>query len=134
MKYTEAARRELREAVQFLRDIDPILLATFAAEVERTLSALRAYPHSAQETDLPGVRRSYIRRFRYFGLLHNRRGEQRTGRAPHQALLSTLAVGAGLDSATSVMATALVAASTTGWIPHCRRSSAQRSCRGHRAG
>jgi toxin ParE1/3/4 len=65
VRFTEAARRELREAVYFLREIDPRLSAAFAVEVERALFALRAFPRSAQETDLPGVRRSYIRRFRY---------------------------------------------------------------------
>jgi toxin ParE1/3/4 len=38
----------------------------FAANVEKALLQLSEQPFSAQETEKPGIRRIYIRRFRYF--------------------------------------------------------------------
>jgi toxin ParE1/3/4 len=43
----------------------PHVAADFAGDIEAAVAALVEHPYSAQATDHKGVRRKYVRRFRY---------------------------------------------------------------------
>jgi toxin ParE1/3/4 len=64
-RYTLSALRELESAVSYLIDLNPRSAAAFADLVDAAVARLIEHPHSAEETEMPGVRRVYIRRFRY---------------------------------------------------------------------
>jgi toxin ParE1/3/4 len=65
VRYTATARNELNAAVDYLLEHAPAVVAAFADSIENAVAELVENPHSAQETELPGVRRKYARRFRY---------------------------------------------------------------------
>lgn len=65
VRYTATAQRELDQAVDYLLEHAPTVAAAFVDSIERATTALLAHPYSAQETSQPGVRRKYVRRFRY---------------------------------------------------------------------
>ena len=64
-RYTSAARRELEQAIDHLLKHAPHVAAAFADSVDQSVHELIENPFSAQATDLPGVRRKHIQRFRY---------------------------------------------------------------------
>ena len=64
-RYTSAARRELEQAIDYLLNHAPHVAAAFAESVDQSVHELIENPFSAQATDLPGVRRKHIQRFRY---------------------------------------------------------------------
>lgn len=65
VRYTATARREFEQTVDYLLEHAPRVASAFADSVEQAVSELMDHPLSAQETDHPGVRRKYIRRFRH---------------------------------------------------------------------
>ena len=65
IRYTATASREFGQAVDYLLQHAPHVASAFADSVEYALAELVANPLSAQETEHQGVRRKYIRRFRY---------------------------------------------------------------------
>jgi plasmid stabilization system protein ParE len=65
LRYTAPAERELAEIVSYLLNQTPAGAALFVDELERGLSRLLRHPFSAQQTDMPGVRRLSLRRFPY---------------------------------------------------------------------
>ena len=65
VRYTATARRELSEAVDYLIEHAPAVAGDFVDSIEHALAELLRNPYSAQETEQQGVRRKYIRRFRY---------------------------------------------------------------------
>ena len=65
LRYTARAERELAEIVSYLLNQTPADAALFVDELERGLSRLLRHPFSAQQTDMPGVRRLSLRRFPY---------------------------------------------------------------------
>lgn len=65
VRYTATARRELSEAVDYLLEHAPAVAGDFAVSIETAVAELLRNPCSAQETEQQGVRRKYIRRFRY---------------------------------------------------------------------
>jgi toxin ParE1/3/4 len=64
-RYTETALLELNSAVSYIVERNPRSAAAFADLVEAAIARLLKYPYSAEETEQQGVRRVYIRRFRY---------------------------------------------------------------------
>jgi plasmid stabilization system protein ParE len=64
-RYTESAAREFEAGVSYLQEHAPAVVAAFADSIERVVAQLLHHPYSAQQTAKPGVRRKYIRRFRY---------------------------------------------------------------------
>jgi plasmid stabilization system protein ParE len=65
IRHTETARREFDDAVDYLIKHAPAVAADFADSIENAEAELLRNPYSAQETELRGVRRKYIQRFRY---------------------------------------------------------------------
>jgi len=65
VRYTEPAALELDESISYLRDNAPAVVAAFADSIDDAVAQLLEHPWSAQETEMRGVRRKYIRRFRY---------------------------------------------------------------------
>jgi toxin ParE1/3/4 len=65
VRYTDTALRELADAVSYLLERRPPSAAVFADLVDAAVARLSDYPYSAEQTEKPGVRRVYIRRFRY---------------------------------------------------------------------
>jgi addiction module RelE/StbE family toxin len=64
-RYTETALAEIESAVSYLLERNPSGAAAFADLVEEAVARLVNHPFSAEETEIQGVRRVYIRRFRY---------------------------------------------------------------------
>jgi toxin ParE1/3/4 len=65
VRYTLGARRELEQAIDYLLEHAPHVASNFADSVDQSVREIIDHPYSAQATDLPGVRRKHIRRFRY---------------------------------------------------------------------
>jgi plasmid stabilization system protein ParE len=65
VRYTEPAAGELETIITYFRDIAPSLVADFADSIDDAVAQLLDNPHLVQETEKSGVRRWYIRRFRY---------------------------------------------------------------------
>jgi plasmid stabilization system protein ParE len=65
VRYTATARRELSEAVDYLLEHAPAVAGDFVDSIESAIDELLRHPYSAQETEQQGVRRKYIRRFRF---------------------------------------------------------------------
>ena len=64
-RYTETALLEIEGAVSYLLERSPSGAATFADLIDAAVARLLDHPYSAEETEIQGVRRVYIRRFRY---------------------------------------------------------------------
>jgi plasmid stabilization system protein ParE len=65
VRYTATAGREFDQAVDYLLQNAPHIAPAFADSIEHAIAELVENPLSAQETELAGVRRKYLRRFRY---------------------------------------------------------------------
>ena len=65
VRYTEPAAIDLEENISYLRDNAPAVVAAFADSIDDAVRQLLEHPYSAQETEQRGIRRKYIRRFRY---------------------------------------------------------------------
>ncbi len=65
IRYTATARREFDQAVEYLLQHAPHIAPAFADSIERAIKELTENPLSAPETELAGVRRKNVRRFRY---------------------------------------------------------------------
>jgi toxin ParE1/3/4 len=65
VRYTDTALVELDAAVSYLIERNPSSATAFADVVDAAVARLLDHPYSAEETEKPGVRRVYIRRFRY---------------------------------------------------------------------
>ena len=65
IRWTEPALFELNASTLYFLEFAPFVALDFAASIEKALEQLREHPYSAQETERPGIRRIYIRRFRY---------------------------------------------------------------------
>jgi toxin ParE1/3/4 len=65
VRYTDTALVEIDQAVSHLLVHHPPSGATFADLIDSAVRRLHEHPYSAEETEMRGVRRVYIRRFRY---------------------------------------------------------------------
>ncbi len=65
IRYTESAADELEQSISYFRDQAPSLVADFAGSIDDAVAQLLDNPYLAQESEMPGVRRWYIRRFRH---------------------------------------------------------------------
>jgi plasmid stabilization system protein ParE len=65
VRYTEPASFELERAISYFVEHAPASASAFADSIDAAISRLLENPYSSQETDMPGTRRAYIRRFRY---------------------------------------------------------------------
>ena len=65
VRYTDPAADELEQSISYFREHAPSLVADFADSIDDAVAQLLDSSYMAQETDMPGVRRWYIRRFRY---------------------------------------------------------------------
>jgi toxin ParE1/3/4 len=65
VRYTATAARELVDGIAYLTQHAPSVVAEFADAIERAVKEVAQFPFSAQETEKKGVRRKYVRRFRY---------------------------------------------------------------------
>ncbi len=65
VRYTATATREFAQAVDYLLDRAPRVAGDFADSIDRAVQLLLENPYSAQKTESQGVRRKYIREFRY---------------------------------------------------------------------
>ena len=65
VRYTEPAAEELETIISYFRDIAPSVVADFADSIDDAVSQLLDNPYLVQETEKSGVRRWYLRRFRY---------------------------------------------------------------------
>ena len=65
LRYSDPAADELAQSISYFRDHAPSLVADFADSIDDAAAQLLDNPYLVQETDMPGVRRWYIRRFRY---------------------------------------------------------------------
>jgi toxin ParE1/3/4 len=67
LKFRYAARGavELDDAVIYFRDHVPSLVLEFANVIDDAVAQIADNPYLAQQTEKPGIRRWYIRRFRY---------------------------------------------------------------------
>jgi plasmid stabilization system protein ParE len=63
LRYTEPANTDVAEIVSYLPDQAAGSAASPAVELERGLGRLLRHPFSAQQTDMPGVRRLPLRRW-----------------------------------------------------------------------
>jgi len=66
IRWTQPALFELEASTLYFREFAASVAPDFAANVEKALLQLSEQPYSAQETENPGIRRIYIRRFRHF--------------------------------------------------------------------
>jgi addiction module RelE/StbE family toxin len=64
-RYTDTALLEIEGAVSYLLERNPSGAAVLANLIDAAVARLLDHPHSAEETEIGGVRRLYIRRFRY---------------------------------------------------------------------
>lgn len=65
VRYTEPAARELDAGISYFLEHAPSVVVDFADSIDRALTRLLDHPYSAEETEKRGVRRVYVRRFRY---------------------------------------------------------------------
>ena len=65
VRYTDPAADELEMSISYFRDHAPSFVADFADSIDDAVAQIRDNPYLVQETDMPGVRRWHIRRFRY---------------------------------------------------------------------
>ena len=65
VRYSDPAALDLDASISYLLDHAPAVVADFADSIDEAVAQLVLHPYSAQETDKPGVRRKYIRRFHY---------------------------------------------------------------------
>jgi plasmid stabilization system protein ParE len=65
VRYTETSAQDLAHSFEYLLARAPSLAAAFADSVDEAVRELLEHPYSAVETEKPGVRQKYIRRFRY---------------------------------------------------------------------
>jgi plasmid stabilization system protein ParE len=65
VRYTDPASQELDASISYLLEHTPAIAADFADHVDDAIAQLLLYPYSAQETEMSGVRRKYVRRFQY---------------------------------------------------------------------
>jgi toxin ParE1/3/4 len=65
VRYTEPAALDFDASVDYLRKHAPSVVAEFADSVDEAVALLLQQPYSAEATDMPRVRRWYIRRFKH---------------------------------------------------------------------
>jgi plasmid stabilization system protein ParE len=65
VRYTEPAALELEASILYFCEHAPSVVVDFADNIDNAVAELLDHPYSAQETEHRGVRRKYIRRFRY---------------------------------------------------------------------
>jgi plasmid stabilization system protein ParE len=62
LRYTATASRELDQAISYFLENAPSYTEAFIAHIEAATARLLEYPLGAQESDMPGIRRAYVRR------------------------------------------------------------------------
>jgi plasmid stabilization system protein ParE len=65
VRYTEPAADDLEDIISYFHDVAPSVVADFADCIDDAIAKLVDNPYLVQETEKPGVRRWYLRRFRY---------------------------------------------------------------------
>jgi plasmid stabilization system protein ParE len=77
VRFTATAADELESAITNFLQHAPHVAANFADSVDEATRTLREHPYSSAETEMPAVRRKYIRRFHYvlFYRIDERAGE-----------------------------------------------------------
>jgi plasmid stabilization system protein ParE len=89
VRYTDSAADELEEIISYLHKVAPSIVTGFADAIDTAVSQLLDNPYLVQETEMPGIRRWYIRRFRH-SILYCR--ERRARHSSHSARRAPLAV------------------------------------------
>jgi plasmid stabilization system protein ParE len=64
-RFTDPASFELERSISYFVEHAPASATAFADSIDATVARLVENPYSSQETEMPGIRRAYIRRFRY---------------------------------------------------------------------
>jgi toxin ParE1/3/4 len=64
-RYANRAAVELDDAITYFRKQVPSLVGEFAKGIDDAVAQIVDNPNLAQETEKPGIRRWYIRRFKY---------------------------------------------------------------------
>jgi toxin ParE1/3/4 len=65
VRYTDPAAFDLDQCVSYFIQFVPASAKAFADSIDDAIARLVDNPYSAQETEMPGIRQVYIRRFRY---------------------------------------------------------------------
>jgi plasmid stabilization system protein ParE len=63
-RFTDPASFELERSISYFVEHAPASATAFADSIDATVARLVENPYSSQETEMPGIRRAYIRRFR----------------------------------------------------------------------
>jgi plasmid stabilization system protein ParE len=64
-RYTPTAAAEFDDSVGYLLKHAPHVAAKFADSIDNAVNELLEFPYAAQQTELAGVYRKYVRAFRY---------------------------------------------------------------------
>lgn len=65
VRYTREALRDLDQISSYLAQHDPAVAAALLDAVDAVVSRLARFPHSAQATEMPGVRAAPVLRYPY---------------------------------------------------------------------
>ena len=65
LRYTDPATEELQQSISYFREHAPSSVADFADSIDPAAAQIVENPYLAQATEIPKIRRWYIRRFKY---------------------------------------------------------------------
>jgi plasmid stabilization system protein ParE len=65
LRYTDPATEELQQSISYFREHAPSSVADFADSIDHAAAQILENPYLAQATEIPKIRRWYIRRFKY---------------------------------------------------------------------
>jgi toxin ParE1/3/4 len=65
VRYAEPAADDLDDALTYYRDHAPSFVVEFSDSIDDAIARIAENPYAAQETEQPGIRRWYLRRFKY---------------------------------------------------------------------
>lgn len=66
VRYTEPAIVEFESIISYFLAHTPLLAPDIADAIDRAVTQLLKHPYSSEETEMPGIRELYLRRFRYW--------------------------------------------------------------------
>ena len=75
VRYTEPAAEEVDAGILYLLKHVPAMAADFSDSIKQAIEVLVVHPYSAQETEMHGVRRCHVRRFRH-SIFHKIEGDE----------------------------------------------------------
>jgi len=65
LRYTDPATDELEQSISYFREHAPAFVVDFAESIDDAATQLLHNPYLAQETEISGIQRWYVPRFRY---------------------------------------------------------------------